>query len=182
MVGKNAGNVTVGYADMARQLALLPTSRISSVVNALSSPVMAELQSNVAAMRAAFYRAVRLTAAIALPASAGIALVADDLVAALLGPKWLASVPLLRLMCVYAAVRAIDVLLPPVLFARKRQNFMFWYCLVQLLAVPAAAVVGGRGAAIPGVIIVFTPVLRGNGVHGEGDACRVGWVRCRARG
>lgn len=84
---------------------------------------MAELQTNIDAMRTALFRAVRLTAAIAVPTSAGIALVADEMASLLPGPKWLPSIPLVRLLCVYAAVRALDTLLPPVLFARHRERF-----------------------------------------------------------
>ena len=105
VIGKISGQVaTIGLYSMAEELALTPGSKISAVVNMLSSPVMAELQRDIDAMRAAFYRAVRLTAAIAVPASAGISLVADEMVTVLLGPKWLASVPVLRLLCVYGAV------------------------------------------------------------------------------
>jgi len=139
----------------------LPGSKISAVVNMLSSPMMAALQTDIDAMRAAFYRAVRLTAAIAVPTSAGMALVANEGVAVLLGPKWSPLVPLLQLLCIYAAVRAVDVLLPPVLFARRRQNFLFWYCLVLLIVVPAAAVLGGwwdEADRAAGVIIFSTPV------------------------
>jgi len=158
VVGKMTGQVTLGLYTMGKELALLPGSKISTVVNMLSSPIMAELQRNVDAMRAALYRAVRLTAAVALPTSAGMALVADEMVAVLLGPKWLLSVPLLRLLCLYAAVRSVDVLLPPVLFARHRQTFLFWYCAALLIVIPAAAVVGGFWGGAPGVIIFSTPV------------------------
>ncbi len=158
VIGKVTGSVTLGFYSMAEELALLPGSKISTVVNMLSSPMMAELQTNIDAMRAAFYRALRLTAAIAFPTSAGMVLVAEDMVAALLGPKWLPSVPLLRLLCFYAAVRAIDVLLPPVLFAKRKETFLFWYCLAQLIAVPAAAVVGGLWGGAPGVIVFSTPM------------------------
>src|SRR6516164_7706945 len=142
VIGKITGQVSVGLYSMAKDLAMLPTAKISSVVFLLSSPMMAELQTDIAAMRRAFFRAVRLTSAIALPASAGMALVADDMVAVLLGPKWLPAVRVLRLLCLYAAVRAVDVLLPPVLFARRRQRFLFWYFLVLLFAVAAAAALG----------------------------------------
>jgi O-antigen/teichoic acid export membrane protein len=158
VIGKVTGPVVLGFYSMAEEVALLPGSKISSVVNMVSSPMMAELQANVDAMRAAFYRAVRLTAAIALPTSAGIALVAEEMVAVLLGPKWLPAVPLLRLLCVYAAVRAIDVLLPPVLFARHRERFLVWYCLTLLAVVPFAAVLGGLWNGAAGVIVFSTPV------------------------
>jgi len=158
VIGKLTDQVTLGLYSMAKELALLPGSKLSTVVNILSAPMMAELQTNIDAMRAAFYRALRLTAAIALPTSAGIALVADEMVMVLLGLKWSPAIPLLRLLCLYAAVRSIDVLLPPVLFARRRQRFLFWYCVAQLIAVSAAAVAGALWAGPAGVVLCSTPV------------------------
>lgn len=158
IVGKITGQVVLGLYSMAKELALLPGSKISTVVNMLSSPMMAELQTNVDAMRRAFYRAMRLTAALALPTSAGTALVANEIVAVLLGPKWLSSVPILRLLCLYAAVRAIDVLLPPVLFARRRERFLFSYCLALLVAVPGVATLGALWDGVPGLVVFSTPV------------------------
>ena len=98
VIGKITGQATLGLYSMAKELALLPGAKISTVVNMLSSPMMAELQTNIDAMRTAFYRAVRLTAAITVPTSVGMALVANEAVSVLLGPKWLPSVPLLRLL------------------------------------------------------------------------------------
>ena len=158
IVGKLSGQVVLGFYAMAKELACLPGSKISTVVNTLASPIMAELQTNIDAMRAAFYRAMRLTAAIALPTSAGMALVAGEMIAVLLGPKWLSSVPLLRLLCLYAAVRAVDVLLPPVLFARRRERFLLWYLSALLIVVPAAAFLGALWDGPRGMILFSTPV------------------------
>ena len=158
VIGKLTDQATLGLYSMAKDLALLPGSKLSAVVNMLSTPMMAELQTNIGVMRAAFYRAVRLIAALTFPASAGMALVADDMVMMLLGSKWAPAVPILRLLCVYAAVRSVDVLLPPVLFARQRQRFLFWYCVAQLIAVSAAAVAGALWAGPAGVVVCSTPV------------------------
>jgi PST family polysaccharide transporter len=159
VIGKVTGQVdTVGLYSMAEEIALLPASKFSTGVNMLSSPVMAELQTDIDAMRTAFYRAVRLTAAIALPASAGMALVAKEMVAVLLGPKWMPAVPILRLLCLYAGVRGIDILLPPVLFARRRERFLFWYCLMLLILAPAAGVIGALWNGAQGTVMLATPV------------------------
>lgn len=158
ILGKITGHATtVGLYSMADELAHLPGSKITPVINMLTAPVMAELQTDIEAMRAAFYRAMRLTVAIVVPTSAGIALVADEIVAVLLGPKWSAAVPLLRLLCVFAAIRAIDVLLPPVLFARRRERYLFWYCLALLIVMPAAAVLGALWDGASGMVICYTP-------------------------
>jgi O-antigen/teichoic acid export membrane protein len=161
VIGKITGQVTVGLYSMAKQLALLPGHKISTVVNMLSSPMMAELQTNVDAMRTAFYRTVRLTGAIALPTSAGMALVAGELVAVVLGPNWSPAVPILRLLCFYAAVRSIDVLVAPVLVARHRERLLFWYCLTLSITVPAAAALGALWDGALGAIMLFTPVYCG---------------------
>jgi O-antigen/teichoic acid export membrane protein len=87
-----------------------------------------------------------------------MALVADEMVAVLLGPKWLAAVPILRLLCVYAGVRGIDVLLPPVLFARRRERFLFWYCLALLILAPAAGTIGALWNGAQGTVMLATPV------------------------
>jgi O-antigen/teichoic acid export membrane protein len=161
VIGKITGQVSVGLYSMAKDLALLPTNKISTAVNLLSSPMMAELQTDVDRMRAMFYRAVRVTAAIAIPTSVGMALVADDIVAVLLGAKWLPSVPILRLLSLYAAVRSFDVLLAPVLFARRRQRFLFWYCLALLVVVPAVTALGAVWDGAAGAVEFFTPVYCG---------------------
>jgi O-antigen/teichoic acid export membrane protein len=161
VLSRVTGQITVGFYSMAKDLALLPTNKISTAVNQLSSPMMAELQTDIDRMREMFYRAVRVTAAIAIPISVGMALVADDIVAVLLGAKWLPSVPILRLLSFYAAVRSVDVLLAPVLLARRQQRFLFRYYLLLLVVVPAATALGAMWGGAAGAVSCFTPVYCG---------------------
>jgi PST family polysaccharide transporter len=157
VLGKVTGQVAiVGLYSMADDVAHLPGQKISPVINMLTSPVMAELQNDIDALREAFYRAVRLTAAIVVPTSAGIALVADDMVAVLLGPKWFPAAPLIRLICLYAAVRAVDGVLPLVMLARRRERFLFWYGVLLLIVMPGAAVLGAIWDGATGMIVFYT--------------------------
>jgi O-antigen/teichoic acid export membrane protein len=156
VLGKVSGEATLGLYTMADDLAHLPGTKISPVINMLISPVMAELQTDIDALREAFYRTVRLTAAIVVPMQAGIALVAEDMVVVLLGPKWLPTVPLIRLISLYATVRAIDGVLPPLMLARRRERFLFWYCLVLLIVMPGAAILGAVWDDAPGLIAFYT--------------------------
>jgi O-antigen/teichoic acid export membrane protein len=157
VLGKVTGQAAiVGLYTIADEVAHLPGTKISPIINMLASPVMAELQTDIDGLRETFYRALRLTVVIVVPTAAGMALVADDLVAVLLGPKWLPAAPLIRLISLYAAVRAVDVLLPPVLFARRRERFLFWYCLVLLFVMPGAAVLGAIWDGAAGMIVFYT--------------------------
>ena len=158
VIGKVTGQVTTGLYSMAKQLALLPGQKMSSIVNTLNSPIMAELQTNIDVLRVTFYRTMRLTAAFTLPVSTGMMLVADELVSIVLGPKWAPVVPVLRLLCFYAAVRSIDVLQAPMLYARHRERLMFWYCLALLVAVPAAVALGALWRGATGAVLMLVPV------------------------
>src|SRR5262245_30537289 len=143
---------------MARQLALMPTEKLSSVVNMLSAAIMAELQSDPSAMRAAFFRALRFTAAFGLPACFGVILIAPDIVSVMLGGSWMPIVPLLRVLMLYSAMRCMDVLLPPILLARRRERFLLWYCIVLGLAVPLAAAMGVVWDGPMGAVLCWIPV------------------------
>ena len=157
VLGKITGQAAaVGVYTMADDIAHLPGTKVSPIINMLTSPVMAELQNDIDGLREAFYRAVRLTAAIVVPTSAGIALVADDMVAVLLGPKWLPAAPLIRLISLFAAVRAIDGVLPSVMLARRRERFLFWYCALLLIVMPGAAVLGATWDGAAGMIVFYT--------------------------
>jgi hypothetical protein len=61
------------------------------------------------------------------------------------------------LISLYATVRAIDGVLPPVMLARRRERFLFWYCLVLLILMPGAAVLGAVWDGAPGMIVFYTP-------------------------
>ena len=173
VIGKITGQVTVGLYSMAKDLAMLPSAKISSAVYALSPPI------NVAVMRRLFFQKVCLTAAIALPASVGVALVADYIVAVLLGPKWLPAIPVLRLLCLYAAVRAIDILLPhPAAAGSDCAGSPEIFGLVLPRAVAGST--DGRDARHPmgrstgGHRALYSRIFRTDGDHDQGSLGRVG--------
>jgi O-antigen/teichoic acid export membrane protein len=55
-----------------------------------------------------FLMVFRMVTAFSIPAAAGIACLAEPIVAVLLGPKWTAAVPLIQLLAFFGAVRALQ--------------------------------------------------------------------------
>jgi O-antigen/teichoic acid export membrane protein len=148
---------------MAKMLANLPVEKLSVVVNQLTLPVMAGLQTDQGRMRRSFLRTLRLVAFLTLPSCLAMALLADDLVYFALGVKWLPAVPVLRALCFFGLLRSVDVLIPPVLLARYRAAFLFWWTMGLLLLMPfvfwaGATVMGSLGVAL-GWVVVY-PVVR----------------------
>lgn len=89
-------------------------------------------------------------------------MVADDLVSIAFTDKWQPMVPLLPVLCVFGLIRCLDVLLPPVLFARYRTAFLFGWTVVLVLVMPFAFLTGAVSFGAAGValaLIVVYPLL-----------------------
>ena len=155
IVGKLTNEQTLGIYAMAKQLAIMPVTKISAVVNQLAAPVMARLQQDRERLRASFLRLVRLVTCVTVPLCVGLGLVAEDLIPVALGDKWAAAVPLFQVFCIYALTHSVEVLLPPVLFARYRSGFMLKWTMALLVAMPGPFVVGARLDGAMGVALAL---------------------------
>ena len=138
ILAKLSGDVVLGFYSMAKQIALLPVHKVSVVVNQLAVPVMAELQHDTERMRLALLRQMRLVACLTTPLCLGLALVADDFIHVALTDKWMPAVPLLQILCLFSMWHSLTVLMPPILFARYRAGFLFWWSASLLLTMPFA--------------------------------------------
>lgn len=163
VLGKVDGKVTVGIYSMAKEFATLPVNKVTAVVNQLTFPMMAELQENQAALQDSLLRGIRFVAWVTFPLCIGLLLVAKDLVPVVLTEKWAPAVPVIEVLCVYALVRSVGVLLPPVLMAKYRARFLFVYSLTQLGIMPLAFWVGASWWGATGVaaawVIVYPLVM-----------------------
>lgn len=158
VLGKISGEVTLGFYSMAKQIAMLPVTKVAVVVNQLTFPMMAELQDDRGRMRAVFLRVLRFILCLTAPLCIGGALMAEDLVGFVLSDKWLATAPILQILFLAALGHSICVLIPPLLFARYRAGFMFWWTAGLLVVMPfafwgGAASMGARGVALAWVVI-----------------------------
>ena len=158
IVGKLIGEQALGFYSMAKQIALLPVTKISTVVNQLVFPVMAEWQDNEARLRSLFLKVVRIVACVTLPVSLGLAVVADDFFPLILGPQWLDAMPIFQVFCIFAAIHSLEVLLPPVLAARYLLAFQFRWTMALVLVMPVPFIIGalwkgGLGVAFAWLVI-----------------------------
>lgn len=95
VIGGRSGPTALGSYAIADQIAAMPTSELLAPMSRALFPAMAAAQGNPVELRRQFTYALGIQASLALPASIGLALVAQDLVLVMLGPKWSASGPLM---------------------------------------------------------------------------------------
>ena len=154
-LGKITGSVALGYYSMAKQLALLPVEKVCSIVIQIAVPVLAELQDERDRMRLVLLRSIRLVTLITFPASAGLAIVAPELVPLILTERWSAVVPLLQVLTLFAATRSVAVLMPPVLMARYQTGFLLGYNAALLVAMSTAVVTGALLGGVYGATLAL---------------------------
>jgi teichuronic acid exporter len=158
VLGRVAGDASLGFYAMAIKIALLPIEKVSVLVNQVAAPVFAEIQGDLGAMRACLLQSSRIVAWATLPVCVGTLLVAEDAIPLVLTEKWTPAVPVVQLLCLYAAIRSLAALFPPVLMASYRADFLLRYNLAMATVMPFGFGVGAWWAGALGVAAVWSIV------------------------
>jgi len=103
LIGRVLGAQQLGVYTVAYDLATLPATELSSPVNRAALPGYSRMTDDKLRFKETFLDIGALVTLIALPASAGMAVVADPLVRLLLGDKWLDAVPVISILSISAA-------------------------------------------------------------------------------
>lgn len=100
IMGKIYNEEVLGVYNRGDQFPKLIVNNLGAAIQSVLLPAFSTRQKDREAMGHMLRRAVRLSSFLVLPMLFGMCAVADTLVMALLGEKWMACVPYLRIMCV----------------------------------------------------------------------------------
>jgi O-antigen/teichoic acid export membrane protein len=151
-VAKLLGLEALGLYTMAYALANLPATHISKVASTVVLPAYSSLQNDLATLRVAYLTMVRLAGGIALPAAVGLAVLAPDVVHIVYGDKWMPMVPVLRVLTLFGAARAIGGLSGSMFNAIGKPNLSLYVAasklsVILMILYPATKAYGLIGAA-----------------------------------
>lgn len=144
VAGRFLGKAALGAYSMGWTLAAVPVEKVTSLVMQVTPAFFSAVQTDMPAMRRYLVILTEGISLLVFPAAIGLGLVADDFILAVLGEKWRAGILPLRLLALYAAVRAVTPLFPPVLTALGRTRTVLWANLAGLILLPTAFVIGSR--------------------------------------
>ena len=142
IVGSFLGAALLGVYSVAKQLAVMPLERFAEVMNTVAMPAYSAVQHDMDIVHQSFLKALRLSALIVIPAFWGLGLVAQDLVHVVLGPKWLATVPVLSLLCAMMPLRALGSLASPAVTSVGRPDVSFKCVIINAIVVIPAVAIG----------------------------------------
>jgi O-antigen/teichoic acid export membrane protein len=92
VVGRRLGKSALGYYSRAYDLVRFPSMVFTSVVGSVMFPAFAKLQDDPARLGLAFRRTLFATAVVLLPASAGLVVLAPEVIRIVIGPQWTSAV------------------------------------------------------------------------------------------
>lgn len=140
VVGWLLGAASLGFYQMAYRLSNAPATEITHTISRVAFPAYSKLQDDLDALRTGYFRVLKLTLLLALPAGIGLAAVAPLFVEAVLGPNWLPIVLTLQVLTVYGMQRAFGATFGPVWRAIGRPDYQTKLSLVSVVLMAIAII------------------------------------------
>jgi lipopolysaccharide exporter len=120
IVGRRASAVIMGEYTLASEISALPSTELLAPLGRVLFPAFVNLKDNPAELRRAFLLALGIQALVGIPAGAGTALVAPELVMTMLGEKWMGAAPFIQIMGAINIIAALNTSSCYVLLAHGR--------------------------------------------------------------
>jgi len=173
-VGSLGSPATMGLYNVGADVAAAPTAETVLPATEALFPVFARIRDDTAAMRAGYLDVLSVVCILSVSIGGGMALVAEDFVSVVLGAKWSAAVPIVRVLAIAGGLFAIMQNGIPVLTAtgheRLAAQLTATRAAVTLLGVAVAAYFGDAMtiayarllvtlAFIPGIFLALGRVL-----------------------
>jgi PST family polysaccharide transporter len=153
--GAVVGAAALGGYTFMMSLARSPIEKIAGIIAFASGSLLGNLRANSARIGQAVLRLARVTSLLIFPVFAGIALVADDLVVGVLGPKWHPFVPSLRILCLFFAMQPLYSALDDAAIALGHSRASAINGVISLLILPVSFFVLGRHIGATGLALAW---------------------------
>jgi O-antigen/teichoic acid export membrane protein len=144
LLGRVWGADALGIYGRAYQLVNIPTDNLNNAIGGVAISALARLHDEPARFKSYFLKGYSLVVALTIPITTACALFADDIVVVLLGEKWIAAIPIFRLLA-------------PTILTFAMTNPLSWLLLstgrvrrsLHMAFVIAPIVVAGYAAGLP---------------------------------
>ncbi|WP_342115995.1 lipopolysaccharide biosynthesis protein [Pseudoduganella sp. OTU4001] len=157
IVGRLLGEQQLGLYAVSMHLASLPLQRITAILNQVLFPALARAQEDLEAIRSSLLVTLGYVGLVAFPVLWGMASVAPELVAVVLGPGWEGAVLPLQALCVIMPFRSLIGLLPTVTDALGHPGAGFRNMLLASVVMPPAFYIGAQWG-VAGVALAWLMV------------------------
>ena len=161
VAGRTFAPHELGFYTTALFLSQVFVTKVVPPLNEVAFSASAQIQDNLSAVAAGFLKSVRVIMTVGLPFCLGLAAVAFPAVKVMLGDKWMASAPVVQLLCLAMPFMTLHVLFGPAANACGHPRVTTRSAILGAVLMPLCYMVGVRWGA-PGIAaswIVAYPLL-----------------------
>lgn len=137
LLGRFYTKEKLGDYTQANKWTTMGYTLIGGILSGVAHPVLAEVASDPTRQLNIFRKMIRFTAFISFPCMFGLAFVSKELIVITITEKWLASVPIMRLLCIWGAFVPINSLYSFLFISRGKSDMNMWnvisISLIQLV-------------------------------------------------
>ena len=157
MLGLFFGPAMVGLYHLANTFRVVVGTVTNQAVASVSLPHLSRSQDDGVELRRRFLHSLRASVLLAVPVLAGTAL-CSHLIMSLIGPRWEAGAPAMRILCVLGMMIACVQMRGPLLLAMGRPHLLVVIVWAQGVVVGLSLVVAGRLLADSPAVYATTAV------------------------
>lgn len=128
LIGRSMGADGLGIYAISREISNLPSTELQIPVMRAVFPGYAQIADDPPRLREAFLKVQGMLALVTLPAGIGVVTLAEPLVHLLLGPAWLAAIPLMQVLGLYGVAYVLQGNSGPLFMAIGRPH---WFGLLM---------------------------------------------------
>jgi O-antigen/teichoic acid export membrane protein len=143
LIGRYVGASRLGAYSIAFNLMVTPVTRVAGPLTQVFFPAFSRIRDPVR-IGELWLRAVRIVAAVVVPAMLGLVVVAPDFIEVVFGRRWHEAAPVLQILAPVGMVQALQGLNYGILQSIGRTRVLFRYTLFA-----SAAAVGAFAAGLP---------------------------------
>ena len=131
----------VGNFTQANKWNTMGHTTISSMLQGVAQPVLAQVADDRGRQLAVFRKLLRFTAFVSFPALFGLSIVAEELIVLTLTERWIDSARILSLLCIWGAFAPITALFSQLVISRGRSSVYMWTTIALALTQLVSAIV-----------------------------------------
>jgi lipopolysaccharide exporter len=144
LIGKLLGVEALGIYDIAKNLAMRPAMIINPIITQVTFPLLSKMKNNIESVKGTYLKTTNYLASINFPIYIFICVFAEPLILLLFGDKWLAAVPILRVLSLYGMIRSTGNPVGALLLSRGRADLGFYWNLGLFLLIPISIYFGSK--------------------------------------
>lgn len=154
VVGRIMDSTALGLYQVAYKISTLPLTEVTQLINKVTLPVYVRISDDKKRLRRAFVRTMIAITLIVVPISLVIYLFPNFVINILLGSKWSAAVPVLKVLAVFGVIRALIGVPHSLFLSLKKQRVVAISMLLETI----------------GLAIFIVPMVNRYGIVGAANA------------